>query len=210
MVYNSKQPKILNLCLDIMKPFLAVKSRFIDGDESINEINYVLKDELQQYSREDINGRALPVIQMKNGFWLGCNFSFYKRKQNKKDLKQICFLFFDEEVFLFRLDWACSDIEESKKHAQPHWHFDRNSVVKKGISNTSYIPYAKYQDVTTIQNEPITVDLGRVHFFMNWIIEKDKDVQTPYLDFRDEKILKNWLTNTLLYIDTELKALASK
>lgn len=208
---DSTHPKILNFCLDIFSPYLNNGYRFVVETEDNQEIRYALKDDNQPFSRADAKGNAIPVISMKNGYWIGCGYSFFKLKNNKKALKQLCIHVFDDKTPLFRADWVCDEIAESKKHAQPHWHFDTDTAIKKTKSESlGSGKYADFKDEGQ-ENEPnLIVNLGRIHFFMNWDMEKDKAVSAPYLDFRDEQVLKNWLTKAMQYMDAELRALVKR
>lgn len=207
---NNSNPKILNFCIDIFSIFLSSDCSFLIERENNEEISYSLTDESFS-SMDDKNGNPIRVAMMENKYWLGCSFSFYRRPNNKKDLKQLCLHFFDEESQLFRVDWSCLEIKESKDHAQPHWHFDREaSIIKQKAESYFLSSYADFQKENDYNNESLKVDLERFHFFMTLDVEKDKNNTPPYLDFRNESVLKNWLTKTMTYIDTELKALAKR
>lgn len=204
-------PKILNFTIDILKPYMLTGVKFVGDRVTQSEISYTLMGDAQPNSREDAKGNSVPVVRMSNGYWLGCSFSYFRRKHNKKELKQMCLHFFDEKSPLFRADWACSEIAESKNHAQPHWHFDTETTITKVKQAGFSIPqYTDYPKVVAKEKVDTTADLGRVHFFMNWDIEKDTSVSAPYLDFRDDRTLKNWLTKAFEYIDAELKSIVNR
>lgn len=211
MEKDSTHPKILNFSLDIFSPHLIKGYRFVVDGQDNSEIRFVLINENNPSSLTDANDKLVPVVLMNNGYWFSCGFSFYKRKQNKKDLKQLCLRFFDDKHSLFRADWACLELPESKIHAQPHWHFDAEIKIQKEILKGASIPsFNDYQDNTKQSEESVMANLGRFHFFMNWDTEKEKQVQAPFLDFRNESVLRNWLSKAMEYIDTELRLLVKR
>lgn len=212
MEKDNTHPKILNLSLEILSPYLIPGYRFIvDGRQNNNEISYALKDYNQPYSRTDAKENSIPVVLMKNGYWMGGGFTFYKKKNNKKLLKQLCFHFFDEKTLLFRTDWACSEIKESKNHAQPHWHFDAETIIKrKQIQGFDVNDFNKFREKEERKEEDLTLDLGRFHFFMNWDIAGDNMFSVPYLDFCNDSVFCKWFTKAMQYIDSELRFLAKR
>ena len=206
MAKDSTHPKLLNFCIDILSPYLSGEYRFVTDREDNCEISYVLKKDDSPHALADARGKSISVIQMRNGYWLGCGYSYYKRKHNKKDLKQFCMHLFDEQNPLFRVDWASKEIAESKNHAQPHWHFD--TEVKLRSEESSFAPPSYDEYLKTPRHEKdFIADLGRFHFFMNWNLDKDQETPVPYLDLSDESVFKPWLTKSMEYINNELLCL---
>ena len=83
----------------------------------------------------------------------------------------------------------------------------RNNNENNTFSPQPFEEYKKQEQ----DNKLVSLDLGRAHFFMNWNLDKEKDVNAPYLDFRnDEKLFKTWLTDSMKYIDSELSFLINK
>lgn len=210
MEKSSSHPKLLNFTLDILSPYLSTGFRFEPDREDNKEVSYVLQNADIPYALNDAKDKSVSVVQMKNGYWLGFGFSYYKRKNNKKQLKQFGIQVFDEKSPLFRVDWASGEIEESKNHAQPHWHFETNVTVKKNDETYLYPTFQQYLAMTETQDETVTASLGRFHFFMNWNLDKEKDVDAPYLDLSDETLFKAWLTKVMEYIDRELQFIVKK
>lgn len=211
MVKDNTHPKIVNFSLDILSPYLNKGYRFVENNEDNKEISYALNGDEQHFSRDDVKGNAIPVVPMKNGYWIGCSYSFFKQKYNKKILKQLCIHVFDDKMPLFRADWACEDIKESKNHAQPHWHFDTEATITKRPKRIASLrKFQDFNDDEKDEESTLVVDLGRFHFFMNWDMDKQKEVSAPYLDFRDEQVLKNWMTKAMQYIDAELRAIVNR
>lgn len=206
MVKDNTHPKLLNFSIDILSPYLSGEFRFVPDREDNGEISYVLKEDVSPHAQTDAKGKTISVIQMRNGYWMGCGYTYFKRKHNKKELKQFCIHLFDEQNPLFRVDWASKDIPESQKHAQPHWHFD--TEIKLKTEDGDYTPptYDEYLR-TSRQEKEVIADLGRFHFFMNWNFDKVQEMSVPYLDLSDETIFKPWLTKSMEYINNELLCL---
>lgn len=211
MQKDNTHPKVVNFSLDILALYLANNGcRFDKQDESQKEICFVLNNEQQQHSVVDSYERTVPVVLLNNGYWLYCGFVFYKKKNNRKDLKHFALHFFDDSKSLFRAEWACLDIPESKKHAQPHWHLDAMINTSAGKVAYNQIPSFDFFQNQRGAEHPLSVNLGRAHFFMNWNLEKEKDSETPYLDFRNEGVFRQWLAVTMRYLDAELQTLVNR
>lgn len=210
MEKSSTHPKLLNFTLDILSPYLTAGFRFCEDREDNKEVSYVLQNMESPHAMTDAKHRTVSVVQMKNGYWMGLGFSYYKKKNNRKQLKQFGIQVFDESNPLFRVDWTSSEIEESKNHAQPHWHFDTDIMVKRNEETFSIHTFQQYLKMSDMQDETVKASLGRFHFFMNWNMDKEKDKDAPYLDLSDESLFKPWLTNTLEYIDSELQFIVKR
>ena len=206
MVKDNSHPKIVNFSLDILSEYLKGNCKY-DQQEDQRELCLTLKCLDYPIFRLDSHKRLVSTVLMKNGYWLYCGFVFFKAKHNHKILKHFSLHFFDENSPLFRAEWACLDIPESKLHAQPHWHLDAKVDID-GLTNpekiSSFDVFQKQQAVES----PSTADLGRAHLFMNWNLENDQGA--PYLDFRNESVFRKWLTNTMAYINVELQAITKR
>lgn len=210
MEKNSTHPQVVNFAGDILEPYLVDGCAFRQQGENQKKISYNLVNDQCVNSHVDSHERTVQTVLMCNGYWLYCGFEFFKLKNNRKELKHFALHFFDDVNPLFRAEWACLDIPESKKHAQPHWHLDArvNMSAEKLIVEKipSFDEFKKQQSAL----RPQSVDLGRAHFFMNWNLEREKDDAAPYLDFRNEGIFKLWLAKTMPYVDKELRALRKR
>lgn len=208
MEKDKTHPKVVNFSLEILEPYLNEKCNFVMQDDS-SEISFALNSFGRPNSLVDSNGKTVPVVYMKNGFWLYCGFVFYKRKKNRKELKHFLLHFFDDANPLFRAEWANSEMPGSNNHAQPHWHLDAKGIVKGIVEKDGLASFDKYQG-SKLKEQPKLVGLGNVHFFMNWNLEKERDSAAHYLDFCDDSILRLWLSKAMAYVDAELRELVKK
>lgn len=204
---RTNDPKQVQLCLDIIRPYLKYEGVFIKN-ETLN-ISYSLT-----YTKGNWNTRigshrqSVPIVELNNGFYLHCSISF-KEDKKKKILKGISLQFFDEHRLLFRAEWDNRDFleDKDKPHAQPHWHFDAKGEIKKAQTAKTF---TDFQNVTQFdgllplaQDEYRQIKLERLHLFMT--LGESSKCDTSYEDLTNDSALRKWLSQCMKQVDYELK-----
>lgn len=204
-------PKIVQLCLDIFRHYLQNDGVF-NKDESSEE-KYTLCDKSGNYeSRKNSHGLSVPVVKMKNGFFVYCSIGF-KNNNKQRVLQSISIQFYDQERILFRAEWDNKAFlrEDQKPHPQPHWHLEGMGETQKQTEQSSFADYLKQENFSSSSvptKKNVQLNLSRLHFFMELT---DNMQENPcYADLTNEKILKRWLSHCLESINDELIFVSTK
>lgn len=211
-IQNDASPKIVQLCLDIIRPYL--QSDGIFTKDKIREARYYLKSTGgYYYTGIGSHGQSVPILKMTNGFFIYCSMVFREVKR-KKVLKGISLQFYDESKLLFRAEWDNKDFlnDEDAVHSQPHWHLDAKGEIRKGQVASSFSEYqamSRFENASNMtQEETKHINMGRMHFFMS--LETNKVEQVYYQDLTDDKRLTQWLSQCLKFVDYELRFVSTK
>lgn len=194
----SKQPQIVRFCQDIIREYTVYPS-FFSMDDIANRCSFSLRDSFGE-SRLGCHDKQVGVVLLKNSFFLNCTLSFQSLPRGKKGLESISLQFFDSEHLLFRTEWHSNDLG---KHPQPHWHFDLEQEEESSAPSSfnDYVNQKTSAELFLMSSGTKRFDLSRRHFYMSF----SNGMIRP-LDFsNDDKLLKDWLTETLRSIDSELR-----
>lgn len=209
---NDASPKIVQLCLDIIRPYLQGDGKFTKDE--IPETRYCLMSTYGNYcTGRGSHGQSVPILKMTNGFFIYCSMVF-REVNRKKILKGISLQFFDESKLLFRAEWDNKDFLNigDAVHSQPHWHLDAKGEIKKGQVARTFSEYqtmSRFDNTSNMtQEETKHINMGRMHFFMS--LETNKVEQAYYQDLTDDKRLTQWLSQCLKSVDYELRFISTK
>lgn len=210
---HDASPKIVQLCLDIIRPYLQGDGKFTKDE--IPETRYCLMSTSDNYyTGRGSYGQFVPILKMTNGFFFYCSMVFREIKR-KKILKGISLQFFDESKLLFRAEWDNKDFLNTGDavHSQPHWHLDAKGEIKKDQVARTFSEFQTMRQFenasNTAQEETTHINIGRMHFFMS--LDTNKKVeQAYYQDLTDDKQLTQWLSQSLKSVDYELRFISKK
>lgn len=210
---RTKDPKQVQLCLDIIRSYLAEDGCKFTCDPA-QDITYSLTPANGYYTTGvSSHGHSVPIMRMKNGFYLYYSMTFIREKRNTV-LKGLSLQFFDECRLLFRAEWDNNKFtkQNKKPHSQPHWHFDAKGEIKKVQPAETFDDFLRRpqfdESFTPCQEETRQVKLERLHLFMT--LENDQLAYTSYKDLTDDRILIQWLSQCLKQVDYELKFISDK
>lgn len=209
--------KLMQFCTDILDEYLSESSKFVKDINSSTERSYQLSPASGNwYLRQNAHGKAVPVVLLRNEFFMSCSISF-KPNGQRMDFKSISLQFYDVKKLLFRAEWdnweikkeESSEDEDIKQHPQPHWHLGESNEIgvteKVAATFQEHIHQFSYPQFEQKMREREKRDLSRLHFFMG--MEKDTP-QPVYFDLTYEEYFKEWLRETMRSVDQELSYLS--
>lgn len=204
---KTQTPQGLQACQDVLTQYVKDKtSRFVADDNGLqyhysnyditNNIPLNLQTRLNTHGKENI-----PVVEMRNGYYIYCNFKYVKDVQ-KKILSEMALQFFDEQQLICRAEWA-----DKKGHPQPHWHLavdkspDKVTIGKQPDNFFDEIKEGNYSE--SLQSKQTMPSLyERLHFYM---LGQQSANDELYVDFKTPALLINWFKKTMSSFDKEYR-----
>lgn len=209
---SNTNKSLINYLRALFSVYSASSILQVDEIKEPHSTKYFLRDDLG-LRRTGAHGGEVPVIELKNGFYLYASISYKHVPKQADQLDGISLQYFYEMLLLFRAEINrtenLDDDASFVQHPQPHWHFHilLDRPYQKEKTNFNFKEFAQRENTfeSSLKKEKTLSDM---HFPMN--------IQDAYLgvkDFdktRDDSNIKKWLNKTSESVMRELDFIKSK
>ena len=204
--------KIANFCRDIFKKYCNSNDIQITNDDNYPERYYLQSKKTTRIAISTYK-RNVPIIQLKDNFWIYFGIQFQKMdnsaKSKKYYVKGVSLQLFEEDRLFCRAEWDNKDSTETE-HPQPHWHVE---PIIHNTQNSSIDNFITYMNLNSKENKEggfidflnespkdINLHLENFHYAMSseWHNNNNSIIEIT------EQGLKCWLSNCLNNICIQL------